>query len=109
MGVTSLKVRAVVFDHLVWVLNTPPCLGSELPETSSVSEVSCKSGAIAGWIARAAGGVEVDGGLESVRVSEPPLQAIAAIKTKPRAMPIIVLRINLDPDFNLVSLFADIV
>ena len=53
--------------------------------------------------------MEVDSAFDSDEESESPLQAIEVIRTRPRAIPIIVLRINLDLEFNLVSLSDDIV
>jgi hypothetical protein len=83
------------------VLNTPPCLGPESLELATASSLLCKSGAIAGCVARAGGGVEVGGAEASVGDPESPLHATAATKARLSTMPNIILRIDLDPEFNL--------
>jgi|TARA_B100000959_G_scaffold284123_1_gene354885 hypothetical protein len=83
-------------------------MGPEPSELGAASSLLCRAGAIAGRVARAAGGVDVGGADASVGDAESPLQATAAINARPRAIPKNVLRINLDPDFNLSSLSVEL-
>ena len=82
------------------VLNTPPCFGASLSETELLA---LRSGAIAGCVERAAGGVEVGGGDSLEAVSESPLQPTTAISIRLMAAVKNVLLIEFDPNFNLFN------
>jgi hypothetical protein len=70
---------------------------------AELSPACFKSGAIAGWVALAAGAVEVGSAGASVGDPASPLQATAAMRPKLSTAPAISFRVKFEPEIKILS------